>query len=42
MKRQHQCPGISRPSFLADTGMGFTGFSLASVLFNHNEFVTVR
>ena len=29
----HLCPGISRRSFLADTGMGFTGLALGSMLF---------
>src|SRR5437870_5122736 len=27
------CPGITRRSFLADTGMGFTGIALAAMLF---------
>src|ERR1700757_3959064 len=27
------CPGITRRSFLADTGMGFTGLALAAMLF---------
>lgn len=27
------CPGISRRSFLADTGMGFTGLALSAMLF---------
>ena len=31
-KRQN-CPGITRRSFLADTGMGFTGLALAAMLF---------
>ncbi len=30
---KHQCAGISRRSFLADTGMGFTGLVLSSMLF---------
>ncbi len=34
------CPGITRRSFLTDTDMGFTGLVL--VLFNHDDFVTVR
>ncbi|MGV3530846.1 MAG: DUF1501 domain-containing protein [Chthoniobacteraceae bacterium] len=29
----HSCPGVSRRSFLADTGMGFTGLVLGSLLF---------
>src|SRR4051794_41957374 len=28
-----RCPGISRRSFLADTGMGFTGLALGAMLF---------
>ena len=28
-----RCPGISRRSFLADTGMGFTGLALGALLF---------
>src|ERR687891_355341 len=31
--RRHCCPGISRRSFLADTGMGFTGLALGAMLF---------
>src|SRR5579864_6782250 len=27
------CPGITRRSFLADTGMGFTGLALSAMLF---------
>ena len=27
------CPGITRRSFLVDTGMGFTGLALGSMLF---------
>src|SRR6185436_1995406 len=27
------CPGITRRSFLADTGMGFTGLALGAMLF---------
>src|SRR5687768_7725563 len=27
------CPGVTRRSFLADTGMGFTGLVLGSMLF---------
>ncbi len=29
----HSCPGVSRRSFLADTGMGFTGMALGALLF---------
>src|SRR6266446_9688 len=28
-----RCPGITRRSFLADTGMGFTGLALGAMLF---------
>src|SRR4030095_11510527 len=31
--RRHCCPGITRRSFLADTGMGFTGLALGAMLF---------
>jgi hypothetical protein len=31
--RSQQCPGITRRSFLADTGMGFTGLALGAMLF---------
>ncbi len=31
--QQNSCPGITRRSFLADTGMGFTGLALGSILF---------
>ncbi len=31
--RHHHCPGITRRSFLADTGMGFTGLALGAMLF---------
>lgn len=27
----HRCPGVSRRSFLADTGLGFTGLALAAM-----------
>src|SRR5712691_2975766 len=33
MTPSHSCPGISRRSFLADTGMGFTGLALSAMLF---------
>ncbi len=29
----HQCQGITRRSFLADTGLGFTGLALSAMLF---------
>src|SRR4249919_3476693 len=28
-----RCPGVSRRSFLVDTGMGFTGLALGAMLF---------
>src|SRR5438093_4239343 len=31
--RQRCCPGVTRRSFLADTGMGFTGLALGAMLF---------
>src|SRR6187431_1327686 len=33
MKRHPNCTGVSRRSFLADTGMGFTGLALGAMLF---------
>ena len=35
--QQHpnRCPGVSRRSFLADTGMGFTGLALSALLYKH-------
>jgi hypothetical protein len=33
MKRHPNCTGISRRTFLADTGMGFTGLALGALLF---------
>jgi hypothetical protein len=32
-RRKSSCPGITRRSFLADTGMGFTGLALGALLF---------
>src|SRR5688572_3174515 len=32
-RHPHRCPGVSRRSFLADTGMGFTGLALSAMLF---------
>src|SRR5712675_2622484 len=29
----HRCTGVSRRSFLLDTGMGFTGLALSAMLF---------
>src|SRR3989449_1836408 len=31
--KPHRCPGVSRRSFLLDTGMGFTGLALSAMLF---------
>src|SRR5438876_9100700 len=31
--KPHSCSGVSRRSFLADTGMGFTGLALSAMLF---------
>jgi hypothetical protein len=31
--KPHSCPGVSRRSFLLDTGMGFTGLALSAMLF---------
>src|SRR5689334_4857977 len=31
----HGCRGITRRSFLADTGMGFTGLALGAMLFKN-------
>ena len=31
----HRCRGVSRRSFLADTGMGFTGLALGAILFKN-------
>src|SRR5438552_18177425 len=33
MTPSHTCSGISRRSFLADTGMGFTGLALSAMLY---------
>ncbi|HET6573781.1 MAG TPA: DUF1501 domain-containing protein [Fimbriiglobus sp.] len=33
MPARHNCPGVTRRSFLADTGMGFTGLALGAMLF---------
>lgn len=33
MHSQHSCPGVTRRSFLVDTGMGFTGLALSAMLF---------
>lgn len=32
-RKQNHCPGVTRRSFLADTGMGFTGLALSAMLF---------
>jgi hypothetical protein len=34
----HRCPGVSRRSFLVDTGMGFTGLALSGLLFRDGFF----
>src|SRR4051812_36820981 len=33
MKPSNSCPGVTRRSFLADVGMGFTGLALGAMLF---------
>ena len=33
MSTPRRCPGITRRSFLVDTGMGFTGLALGAMLF---------
>jgi hypothetical protein len=33
------CPGVSRRSFLADTGMGFTGLALGAMLFRDGNAI---
>src|SRR6476659_6380630 len=33
-KNPSSCPGVTRRSFLVDTGMGFTGLALSAMLFN--------
>jgi hypothetical protein len=35
--QRHLCPGISRRSFLSDTGMGFTGLALSAMLFRDGQ-----
>jgi hypothetical protein len=37
MTRQYSCPGITRRSFLADTGMGLTGLALGAMMARGNE-----
>ena len=38
MKRNsHKCNGVSRRSFLVDTGMGFTGLALGAMLFRDGQ-----
>ncbi len=32
-----RCAGITRRSFLADTGMGFTGLALGAMLFGDGD-----
>lgn len=36
------CPGVSRRTFLADTGMGFTGLALGALLFKQGHRVTAE
>jgi hypothetical protein len=38
---KNNCPGISRRSFLADTGMGFTGLALSAMLFRDARAATL-
>src|SRR5689334_25011198 len=38
MQPHRRCAGISRRSFLADTGMGFTGLALNAMLFRDGAF----
>src|SRR3712207_4996148 len=40
--RRSGCPGISRRTFLADTGMGFTGLALSAMLFQDGVAREVR
>jgi len=37
MKAPPRCPGITRRSFLADTGMGFTGLALSAMLLRDRQ-----
>jgi hypothetical protein len=37
MSRPHNCPGVTRRSFLVDTGMGFTGLALSAMLFRDSR-----
>src|SRR5688500_2149905 len=37
--RNHGCAGVSRRSFLSDTGMGLTGLVLGSMLFRDGRAV---
>ncbi len=36
-RKSHPCPGVTRRSFLADTGMGFTGLALGAMLFRDGK-----
>ena len=38
----HRCQGVTRRSFLADTGMGFTGLALAALLYRDGSTFLVR
>ncbi len=37
MNPRNSCPGITRRSFLADTGMGFTGLALGALLYRDGQ-----
>src|SRR5215203_2090631 len=37
MRHHRNCPGVTRRSFLADTGMGFTGLALGAMMFRHGS-----
>ena len=41
-QRHPHCPGITRRSFLADTGMGFTGLALGAMFFKDGVARAVR
>ena len=38
--RHSRCPGVTRRSFLVDTGMGFTGLALSAMLFKDGSLRT--
>ncbi len=37
MTQSSRCPGVTRRSFLVDTGMGFTGLALAAMLYRDGQ-----